>query len=548
MSDPRIETALAYHERTKHRFPDRYARALGYLDWATQPDPFRTYEGAPRLLLDEIEVGTGYEASWGEVRAGSVSPAPLGARAIAQFFYDALAISAWKRAGRSTWALRCNPSSGNLHPTEGYLLCPPIDAIAAHPALFHDSPRDHALELRRAIDSDAWRALAARLPEGSIAVGLTSIVWREAWKYGERAFRYCMHDVGHAIGAIAIAARILGWRVRLVEGLDHDALARLLSVADQVGPEAERPDLLLAIETRPTAMHGAISLDGLDVAPLCAAAPIGRPNRLSREHHAWPILDEIERATRDDGRKRGDGPAAAEPLCARTFACDASARALVRRRRSAVDMDATTSISRDALFAIARSLVPALAPALHPLPWRPRVHPVFFLHRIEGLEPGLAVLARDPDALADLRAAIALADEWAPLPGQPEDLPLFRIARGDVRALARACSCHQDIAADGAFAVAMLARFEPTLREEGAHAYRELHWEAGLLGQILYLEAEAHDVSGTGIGCFFDDAIHELLGLRDRRFQSIYSFTVGGAVHDPRIQSLPAYHHRRSPM
>ena len=37
-------------------------------------------------------------------------------------------------------------------------------------------------------------------------LGLASVYWREAWKYGERAFRYCQHDVGHAIGTVRIAA------------------------------------------------------------------------------------------------------------------------------------------------------------------------------------------------------------------------------------------------------------------------------------------------------------------------------------------------------
>jgi nitroreductase len=223
------------------------------------------------------------------------------------------------------------------------------------------------------------------------------------------------------------------------------------------------------------------------------------------------------------------------------------ARAIVRRRRSAVDMDARTALSSGAFYGMLRTLVPHLTPALHPWPGPACVHPVFFVHRVTGLAPGLAILVRDPAAEPELRAAISLDRAFPRLPGQPEDLPLFGIGEGDVGPIARAVSCHQDIAADGAFAVAMLARFAPTLHDEGAAAYRRLHWEAGHVGQLLYLEAEAHDIGATGMGCFFDDAIHELLGLTDRTFQSIYSFTVGGAVHDPRIASLAAYHHRPIP-
>ena len=39
------EVVAACHERTKHHF-HRYAASPGYMDWATQPDPFRRYAGA----------------------------------------------------------------------------------------------------------------------------------------------------------------------------------------------------------------------------------------------------------------------------------------------------------------------------------------------------------------------------------------------------------------------------------------------------------------------------------------------------------------------
>jgi hypothetical protein len=62
-----------------------------------------------------------------------------------------------------------------------------------------------------------------------------------------------------------------------------------------------------------------------------------------------------------------------------------------------------------------------------------------------------------------------------------------------------------------------------------------------VLGQVLYLEAEAAGVRGTGIGCFFDDAMHALLGLEGDAFQSLYHFTVGGPVEDPRLATLAPY-------
>ena len=123
--------------------------------------------------------------------------------------------------------------------------------------------------------------------------------------------------------------------------------------------------------------------------------------------------------------------------------------------------------------------------------------------------------------------------------------------RRDLRDVGRVVSCHQEIAADGAFSLGMLADFGETIRERGAWWYRRLFWEAGVLGQVLYLEAEAAGVRGTGIGCYFDDAFHDLLGLAGDRFQDLYHFTVGGPVDDPRLTTLPPYAHlerRRGPM
>ena len=38
--DSAVTETLLYHEQTKHHF-HRYARSLGFLDWANQLNPFR---------------------------------------------------------------------------------------------------------------------------------------------------------------------------------------------------------------------------------------------------------------------------------------------------------------------------------------------------------------------------------------------------------------------------------------------------------------------------------------------------------------------------
>jgi hypothetical protein len=176
--------------------------------------------------------------------------------------------------------------------------------------------------------------------------------------------------------------------------------------------------------------------------------------------------------------------------------------------------------------------------ALEALPWRPRVDLLVFAHRVADLDPGLYLLLRDPGRLEPLRAAWRPELEWEPVEGLGS---FFRLRPGDARASARAASCHQAIASDGCFAVAMLAELEGPLGSPGPWMYRRLHWECGLVGQLLYLEAEALGLRGTGIGCFFDDAVHDLVGQRGPATQDLYHFTVGAPLEDGRLTSLPAY-------
>src|SRR5206468_3563980 len=228
--DP-LSQVIRYHQETKHHF-FRYARALGYLDWANQPDPFRRYAGArliplPVLRPDEEPLSPPYEHLYD---AGRVASAPITMRTLSRFFEHALALSAWKQVGDTRWALRSNPSSGNLHPTEGYLLIGGLPDPGLPTGLYHYAPKEHALERRAEIPDELFAALMKDFPPRAFLMGLSSVHWREAWKYGERAFRYCQHDAGHAIGTIRIAAATLGWNAVILDGLADRTIEDLLGL------------------------------------------------------------------------------------------------------------------------------------------------------------------------------------------------------------------------------------------------------------------------------------------------------------------------------
>ena len=172
------------------------------------------------------------------------------------------------------------------------------------------------------------------------------------------------------------------------------------------------------------------------------------------------------------------------------------------------------------------------------LSWEPRIHLLLFVHRVDGVAPGLYSLSRS--AVGGDRLYAAMERDFSH-DRVHDRIPLIRLASGDCRQLARRLSCDQDIAADGCFSVAMLAEFDRALDGDGTAAYRQLFWETGVIGQVLYLEAEAAGIRGTGIGCFYDDQVHDVLGLTGHAFQSLYHFTVGAPVEDRRLSTEPGY-------
>ena len=508
MTDP-IASTLAYHARTKHHL-DRYAAGPGALDWDAQPDPFRHWQGTQVTPLPRAVMAT--DILWPQLDQPrppeAFTPANLGS-----LLRLCAGITAWKQYGGSRWSLRAHPSSGNLHPTETWLITTTV--LGLEDGLFHYQPRDHSLE-RRAWDSAAGPG---------VWLGYSSIPWREAWKYGERAFRYCQLDMGHVLAALAYAAALHGWRPRLL-ALDSAQAAEYLGVdrsADFTGVEAEEAEVIVALQADlsapPIWSHWAGTPGLLDPQPM----------------YQWPVIEEVAAATRGPLPPGPPEATAGSPTVASTSTLPATQ--VILQRRSAQAFDGTSVMPQAVFRRLLASLLPGGSPVWRLWPHAPRVHPMLLVHRVEDLQAGLYALPRSTAGAAGLKQAMPELFAWSP--ADPE-LPLRLLLAAKAERTARTLSCHQDIASHSAATFLFVAEFEAPIHDNPA-AWRHLHWEAGMLGHCLGLEAEAAGWRGTGIGCFFDDAVHEVLGLEDTRYQVVYHFAVGIPVDDARLTTLPAY-------
>jgi SagB-type dehydrogenase family enzyme len=534
-----VATVRAYHQRTKHNFA-AYAPGPDTLDWDAQPASFRHFENLPDIQLPNFSESLQDSNLFAAVTrpfailCDTIQPLPYTLNTLGALLHLSLGITAWKSYGPDRWAVRANPSSGNLHPIEAYVLVQGLHGLPD--GVYHYCPDSHALERRAdiACEQDSIPMLQ---------IGLSSAMWREAWKYGERAFRYCQLDTGHAIGALSYAAQALGWSLAEQKNITTDKLAHLLGVDRNADfptlrhseTEREEAEILLSVsfnsaatsisqQITPTIWQGTAST--IDAHPI----------------YRWPVIEEVALASRQTAARVND--AAVLPTSNINVTEEnnqISTASVILGRRSAQRFNATHVMPAQDFINMLDALLPKDSAPWNALSSPPSINILLFVHRVESFKTGLYLLTRVPRLAAQLNIKLSQQFLREPIANVPAHLNLQFLTpapTGDLHRIARSMHCHQDIAANACFALGMLAEYDGVIAYNPA-AYRDMHREAGLIGQVLYLQAEMVGLRGTGIGCFFDDPIHELLGLSDETFQTIYHFTVGLALDDTRIENIP---------
>jgi len=488
-----------YHEATKHTV-ESIARARHDLDWANMPYPFRYYQGSAVLDLPadppapEIPALDLLRGSEGQKSEGD------GADFLSQLLFYSAAISATKRVAFSgyEYALRVNPSSGNLHPTEFHFVTRGLKGWPDGP--YHYDPSRHMAEQRGRGPFE----MITGSSQSPIAFVLTSIVWREAWKYGERAYRYCLHDMGHAWQALALSAQAIGCESFARGSFLDDEVAQLCRL------NADEWPMLV------------VSIDG-DAIPRCEADQgksvwfDGQANVLSKVTIAQPLIDGIHHATKQcvpgagwasfvGMAPTGSGRIGLPPPANSTR----SFGEVSRMRRSALDfVGGDRSISSETLSAILVSAAQRLSADFTTARF---IQLYVYAHRVDGVQPGVYRF-------------------W------PEPAELELVKAGDQRLVATALSLGQRLAGNACLTFSMIGDLARATAIFGDRGYRYVHFEAGAIGHRLYIAAEALGLGATGIGAFYDDDVHHHLNLTANQGQVVYHFAIGYPVPDPRISA-----------
>jgi hypothetical protein len=114
-----------------------------------------------------------------------------------------------------------------------------------------------------------------------------------------------------------------------------------------------------------------------------------------------------------------------------------------------------------------------------------------FVYRVDNLTPGYYVLVRDPGSLQKLKDVTAHRKfKWSGVKEIPENIPLFLLEEGDKSVVAQnaaECSCKQNLVSQSAFCCCMFADIQHVITSD-LSLYRQLHFECGMIGQMLYVE------------------------------------------------------------
>lgn len=468
-----LELVERFHAHSAHSRSALLQRAAS-TDWGPAPPPFKPQPAAVQSL-----------------------PLPRAAAPDATFGLPQLGTLLWHVAGvslrRGGIAFRTAPSSGALFASEFYVATrdrPGLPAGLWH----HDAASDRLVRLQ------AGEPAAVLLPAGAdLAIWATAVFRRSGHKYGDRTYRYVLADLGHALENLRQAAAVLGRHARLLPAFDDEAVARALGVD---GVEEGVLAGVLADNWRvagtPPALPGPRPPVWRPAPPLAGSAALGVTAALHRAGAlqglpAAPVPAAAARPAERAAVPRLPLPPAAPATSDDTLARIAARRSLRRYRGDAVTLPQLASI----LGAMVATR-PLLSEGLH-------IHLVS--HRVQGLA----------------RAA------WA---YDAEGHALQAGARHDEALLerrSRAAALDQQVIGDAAVVfVLVLDRAVLAAAAEGpARAYRHAFIEAGLMGERLYLQAQAIGLGVCAVGAFYDDETAALVGVDPARHWPLHVAALG---------------------
>ncbi|MEL7053304.1 MAG: SagB/ThcOx family dehydrogenase [Cyanobacteria bacterium J06588_5] len=532
---PDVSIAQHYHQRTKYD-PETLATKSkgpgGGLNWDTQPLPYKDYKiGQVTDLKPYLEkASAAADANWRWWQR------------LSRLLIDSYGLTAkvMTYSGEPIY-LRSAPSAGGLYPAEMYLVSRGTSLLPA--GLYNYQVRTHSLV--RFWDDHPWQALQAgcfwhpSLESTQLALVVTTVFQRSAWRYQDRAYRRVFLDSGHLLGNLEVAGTLCDYRPHLIggfadeqinqllylDGVEESAIA-LLALADlfQVDQNLSpaRSALPSSIHTDIVAMPDGELLHYLHEHTLITAeSGFGQQQQstsseVPRPSQAAAALEETAEPTPEQAQtdeQVGDKYKFPFGITVSTKTqpipwgdrLEALEDTLLTRRSTR--RYSRAPLDRADLFALLDFTYHAEHYLLQDFDQQPDyfdlslIETFVAISNVDGLEPGCYYYAPQAEELRQIR---------------------FNQFHKELHFLCLG----QDLGRDAGAVIFHTANLEAAVAKYGDRAYRYLHMDAGHLGQRINLAATRRKIGVSGIAGFFDDQVNELLSIPAEE-AVLYITTVG---------------------
>ena len=522
MPSARFSFAEHYHERTKYAPATLASKSQG-LDWNTQPSPYKDYK-----------IGTVYDLK------------PYLTEDI-QSDRDGLLASRWRRLSRLLFCsygltarmpmvtgedfyLRAVPSAGGLYPAELYLISAGTPLLSA--GIYNYQPRTHSL-IHFWQDHNVWSGLQKAcfghpaLQNTRMAIAVTAVFQRSAWRYQDRAYRRIFLDTGHLLGNIEIASAIEDYQVSLIGGFADEAVNELLFLDKQLegaiaivpivdledeestgrGQESRQPMLrdsqnIAMAKGMMTALRSATDISYPKLPDGELLAYLHQATQITEKPNMQKLLKQVTDKENAAEFSEQDMDKYNFPFCTKVNTTTASIHwgdDLELLENTILQRRSTREYSGGKLeLAELKAILDFTYQPQHYTDQGMDGSPDYFdlslietfivVTRVEGLEEGCYYYAPKSQELRQIR---------------------FKNFQDELHYLCLG----QELGRDAGAVIFHTADLQSAIKKYGDRVYRYLHMDAGHLGQRVNLAAIALGVGVSGIAGFFDDLVNEVLGI-----------------------------------
>ncbi|MGB3401480.1 MAG: SagB/ThcOx family dehydrogenase [Microcoleaceae cyanobacterium] len=488
-----LSIAQHFHERTKYN-PKTIAGKSQPLDWSQQPLPFKEYKLGSVLDLKPYLRDTSV--------ALSTDPKTQQLQRLSDLLLHTYGLTAKLPTTSGIHYLRTSPSAGGLYPAEVYLISRGTTALP--PGLYNYQSMTHSLV--QFWDSHVWPQLQQAcfwhpaLESTKLAIAITAVFFRSAWRYQDRAYRRIFLDTGHLLGNLELAAALNDYRPCLIGGFADAGLNQLLYLdpswegATTVAALADTLELEQNLPPLPTVLPSSTQTNYPILPDGDLLSYLHATTQLDNDPDAVPAWESIH--TDDTPEDKYNFP-----FCTKVSTVNPSidwgsreglSQTIIKRRSTRAYTGANLSLNEllsvlDFTYQPHHYIHQELdgAPDYFDLSL---IETFIAVSGVDGLEEGCYYYAPKAQELRQIR---------------------FKNFRRELHYLCLG----QPLGRDAAALVFHTADLKKAVAKYGDRVYRYLHMDAGHLGQRLNLAAIRMRLGVSGIGGFFDDHVNDVLGI-----------------------------------